>query len=80
MANLPGPMIRSPRDVQCPHCKAPPGSPCKRPSEHTVFGGGFHVSRKRRVGALPPPTPETSDDRQPSLFAEPQHQEGALPL
>lgn len=34
-----------PRSVECSTCHAKPGSPCKRPSGHTVFGGGFHAPR-----------------------------------
>lgn len=37
------------KEVQCPHCAAQPGSPCKRPSGHTVFGGDFHAGRKARA-------------------------------
>jgi len=37
----------SPRGVSCPKCDAAPGHPCKRPSGHSVFGGGFHVERGR---------------------------------
>lgn len=33
------------RQYVCPHCKSQSGSPCVRPSEHTVFGGGFHKQR-----------------------------------
>jgi len=36
------------KDVHCPLCKAHKGSPCKRPSGHTVFGGDFHKDRKER--------------------------------
>lgn len=31
--------------VACPHCRAKPGSPCKRPSEHSTFGGEPHAGR-----------------------------------
>jgi hypothetical protein len=31
--------MTSPRDFECPYCKAPVGSPCKRPSEHTDSNG-----------------------------------------
>lgn len=34
-----------PRDVACPTCQAKAGSPCKRPSGHNVFGGGYHSPR-----------------------------------
>lgn len=37
----------SPKDLYCPTCRAMPGSPCKRPSGHAVFGGGFHAPRER---------------------------------
>lgn len=30
----------------CPTCRAKPGSPCKRPSGHTVFGGDVHAARR----------------------------------
>ena len=36
----------SPRDLYCPTCRAMPGSACKRPSGHAVFGG-FHAPRER---------------------------------
>jgi len=42
-------MMKSPKDVECPTCYAKPGSPCKRPSGHTVFGGGFHVPRIKKA-------------------------------
>lgn len=32
-------------EVRCPDCGAPVGSPCKRPSGHTVFAFGVHASR-----------------------------------
>jgi hypothetical protein len=37
--------MSSPRDVECPTCRAKEGSPCRRPSGHYVFGGGFHAPR-----------------------------------
>lgn len=36
-----------PRSVPCPRCGAGAGSPCKRPSGHTVFAGGVHAPRQR---------------------------------
>jgi hypothetical protein len=35
-----------PRAVQCPTCHAKPGSPCRRPSGHNVFGGDVHAERR----------------------------------
>jgi predicted nucleic acid-binding Zn-ribbon protein len=35
----------SAKDRECPTCHARPGSPCRRPSGHNVFGGGFHSRR-----------------------------------
>lgn len=32
-------------EVQCPECRAPIGSPCKRPSGHPVFARGVHGRR-----------------------------------
>lgn len=32
-------------EVICPDCGAPIGSPCKRPSGHTVFAHGVHGAR-----------------------------------
>lgn len=32
-------------EVECPHCRAGVGKPCKRPSEHGIFGGGVHAAR-----------------------------------
>ena len=34
-------------EVKCPTCNAPVGIKCKRPSEHTVFGGQPHAARDR---------------------------------
>ena len=36
-----------PKFYICPTCGAQPGHPCKRPSGHTVFGGGFHSPREK---------------------------------
>jgi hypothetical protein len=36
-----------PRSVPCPRCGAGVGSPCRRPSGHTVFAGGIHAPRHR---------------------------------
>ncbi|PYO40131.1 MAG: hypothetical protein DMD33_18780 [Gemmatimonadetes bacterium] len=36
-----------PRSLACPHCKAEPGSPCKRPSGHraaTIHAGRYHAA------------------------------------
>lgn len=41
----------SPKDVSCPTCQAAPGSPCKRPSGHRVFGGAYHAPRERAFEA-----------------------------
>lgn len=40
---------RTPKDVPCPTCRAKSGSPCRRPSGHVVFGGGFHALRYRAL-------------------------------
>src|SRR3990167_1025360 len=39
--------MTTPKDRTCPNCGAGPGSPCKRPSGHAVFGGGFHKAREK---------------------------------
>lgn len=47
-----------PRSIECPDCKAPPGSPCKRPSGHRA--AQLHAARVRTAEALPPkPEQET---------------------
>lgn len=47
--NVPGCGKEWPRDpvleVECPDCHVGPGVLCKRPSEHGVFGRGFHAAR-----------------------------------
>lgn len=43
----PTPTPDSPKDLPCDTCKAPAGSPCRRPSGHAVFGGGFHAPRRK---------------------------------
>ncbi len=45
------PPASSPRDFECPNCKAPAGSPCRRPSGHVVPFGDFHADRKRLISA-----------------------------
>lgn len=42
--------MSSPRDFECETCGARPGSPCVRPSEHTVFASGFHAPRRAVAG------------------------------
>lgn len=37
---------RDPRQVACEQCGQPAGSPCLRPSGHTVFGHGYHAIRR----------------------------------
>ena len=37
------------REATCPTCGAKPGSPCKRPSGHTVFGGDVHSARRALI-------------------------------
>ncbi len=32
-------------EVPCPTCRAPIGSPCKRPSGHPLFAHGVHAER-----------------------------------
>lgn len=32
-------------EVECPTCRAPIGSPCRRPSGHPIFGGSPHAAR-----------------------------------
>ena len=44
--------LESPKDVNCPMCRAKKGTPCKRPSGHTVFGGDYHKERKERFEKL----------------------------
>ena len=34
-------------EVPCPHCHAKIGQKCRRPSEHTTFGGVVHNARDR---------------------------------
>jgi hypothetical protein len=34
------------RAVPCPRCNAEPGRPCKRPSEHELYGGQVHKERE----------------------------------
>lgn len=34
-------------EVECPTCGAPVGKRCRRPSEHTVWGGEPHAERDR---------------------------------
>lgn len=43
--------------VACPTCGAPVASPCKRPSEHTVWRGGtqaVHTARRKLAWAHDP--------------------------
>lgn len=62
--------------VTCPTCRAKPGSPCMRPSEHTLFGKGtVHADRDLlaesqgayRHGTCPGPRPQPHELPQPSL-------------
>lgn len=46
-----------PRSYPCPSCGAKPGSPCKRPSGHTVFGGGYHAPRQHSAAPPAPAAP-----------------------
>ncbi len=39
-------------EVKCPTCGAEPGRRCKRPSEHTVWGGEPHPERDRLADRL----------------------------
>jgi hypothetical protein len=61
--------MSSPRDFECWTCGAAPGSQCVRPSEHRVFGGGFHATRTSvahrlhtRAGARRPTRVEPHED------------------
>ncbi|MEZ5784349.1 MAG: hypothetical protein R3D70_22635 [Rhizobiaceae bacterium] len=38
-------------EIVCPDCHAPVGSPCRRPSGHTVFAYGVHAARDLAVDA-----------------------------
>lgn len=51
MSSGPTPTPDSPKDLPCDTCKATAGSPCKRPSGHAVFGGGFHAPRRKAFEA-----------------------------
>lgn len=35
------------RGLGCPRCHAAPGSPCRRPSEHELYGGQVHREREQ---------------------------------
>lgn len=37
------------RAVACTRCGAAPGSPCRRPSEHELYGGGVHREREEKA-------------------------------
>lgn len=61
------------RLIACPDCRAPVGSPCKKPSGHPFPGGGHHASREPAAMAAgllqrckAAPMPEIT--RQPALF------------
>jgi hypothetical protein len=43
-----------PKQATCPQCGAKPGSPCKRPSGHPVFGGDFHAGRGKKPASKKP--------------------------
>lgn len=60
--------MSSPRDFECPTCDACAGSPCKRPSGHRVFGGGFHVARECRAEATDRIAREPWPDGWPSVW------------
>lgn len=62
----------SPRDFDCPHCKAPAGSPCMRPSEHPIPFGDSHAARKDRVAALPAHTAPPNGDPSQRLVCCPR--------
>lgn len=62
--------MSSPKDIRCLHCGAKPGSPCKRPSGHTIPFGGYHEGRKQMWAYLNGPEPEEGE-----VEAERQDQE-----
>ena len=45
-------MAVDPKSLPCPTCRAKPGGPCRRPSGHNVFGGGFHAARIKAYGQI----------------------------
>jgi hypothetical protein len=56
-------------EVPCPHCRAPIGSPCRRPSGH---GCELHASRDQAAldaGVLAP-CPGESGARKPTLLPQ----------
>lgn len=60
-------------EVPCPQCQAPVGRPCKRPSEHNVWGNQPHASRDQLAmerGFLKPcpKGPSAQQPRQASLL------------
>lgn len=58
--------------VPCPHCHAPASTPCKRPSEHPLFGHTVHAQRDlaaATAGAYPLcdcPPPRGTGPQQPT--------------
>lgn len=62
--------MSSPKDIRCLHCGAKPGSPCKRPSGHNVFGGDFHEGRKEMWSYLNGQAPETAETAEPAKAQE----------
>jgi hypothetical protein len=62
--------IPDPRAVACPTCRAKVGSPCKRPSGHTVFGGGHHAPRIQLARGLSDGNGTVPADAQASVEPE----------
>lgn len=53
--------------ITCPRCAAAPGSPCKRPSGHKLFGKG-QVHAERDLTALHTGACIHCQTKQPALF------------
>ena len=75
-----------PFEVACPECKAPAGTYCRRPSEHSGPLVPFHAARDRAAleagfyggpcesdatGACSPPAPDDKGGVTPDLFSQP---------
>lgn len=60
-------------EVACPVCNAGVGSPCRRPSDHNVWGGQVHPARDQLAmdrGFLQPcpKGPSAAQPKQATLF------------
>lgn len=71
-------MSKTPKDVPCPTCKAQPGSPCRRPSGHTVPFGDYHAARRDIAWSMEEIARQDSPEGQRIIAEERARAEGRL--